>query len=180
MRANQPTFTCAIGQHNQYAGPTLPLPLPEGRGDILPLPLGEGRGEGDAHRQFNRLRIHGTSPARCPSMPPPLTNLFIREASPADVPSIIDARGADPEWGPADPRTGAYLEGTHHPRHALPPRVIYLARIGASLRSTNVKRCGSLPTARKTLPSLRSRRLRFFALNWARSGTSIDRLSSQG
>ena len=50
-----------------------------------------------------------------------------REVTPADVPGIMHSRSRDPDWGPADPRTGAYLAGDHHPQRALPPRTGFLA-----------------------------------------------------
>lgn len=53
-----------------------------------------------------------------------------REATVSDVPAIMASRAADPEWGPADPRTSLYLEGTHHPQRALPPRVAFMALEG--------------------------------------------------
>jgi ribosomal protein S18 acetylase RimI-like enzyme len=59
--------------------------------------------------------------------------MIYREGSVADVPAIADRRAADPEWGPADPRIASYLEGTHHPQHALPPRVLFLASEGESV-----------------------------------------------
>jgi len=36
-------------------------------------------------------------------------------------------RLSDRTAGPADPRMAAYLEGRHHPRYALAPRVMYVA-----------------------------------------------------
>lgn len=56
-----------------------------------------------------------------------------RQATAADIAALIQSRAADLEWGPADPRTGSYLEGLHHPGGALPPRVIYLASEGSSV-----------------------------------------------
>ena len=53
--------------------------------------------------------------------------LTFREATVADVPSLMRSRAADPEWGPADPRTALYLEGKHHPQYALPPRSVFAA-----------------------------------------------------
>jgi len=42
-------------------------------------------------------------------------------------------RDTDPDTGPADPRMAAYLEGRHHPRHALTPRTAYLATVDSGL-----------------------------------------------
>ena len=56
-----------------------------------------------------------------------------RQATLADVPGIMRSRSADPEWGPADPRTAAYLAGKHHPQHALPLRVAFVALEGPSV-----------------------------------------------
>lgn len=42
----------------------------------------------------------------------------------------MQSRASDPEWGPADPRTGAYLDGKHHPQKALLPRVAFIALDG--------------------------------------------------
>ncbi len=53
--------------------------------------------------------------------------MTFREVTLADVPAIMESRAADEEWGPADPRTGLYLEGKHHPQQALAPRVLYAA-----------------------------------------------------
>lgn len=57
----------------------------------------------------------------------PLGPVRVRRASVADVPDMAACRGTDPDVGHADPRMAAYLEGRHHPRQALPPRVAYLA-----------------------------------------------------
>jgi ribosomal protein S18 acetylase RimI-like enzyme len=56
-----------------------------------------------------------------------VSGLTYRAATLDDVPAIMRGRAADPEWGPADPRTGAYLEGAHHPQQALAPRVAFAA-----------------------------------------------------
>ena len=53
-----------------------------------------------------------------------------RRATLEDVPAIMRSRGADPEWGPADARTAAYLQGTHHPQKALQPRALFVAVAG--------------------------------------------------
>lgn len=53
--------------------------------------------------------------------------VIYRQASLADVPAITRSRASDVEWGPADPRTAAYLEGKHHPQKALLPRAIFVA-----------------------------------------------------
>ncbi len=60
----------------------------------------------------------------------PPAELTFREATSADVPAMLASRDADPEWGPGDARTAAYLEGTHHPNRALPPRAVFLAEDG--------------------------------------------------
>ena len=49
-----------------------------------------------------------------------------REARLADVPNMIRCRDGDPTSGPADPRMARYLEGKHHPRHALESRVLFV------------------------------------------------------
>lgn len=51
----------------------------------------------------------------------------VREAKLADVARVAEIRAGDTEAGPADPRMERYLAGTHHPRDALGPRVMYLA-----------------------------------------------------
>lgn len=52
------------------------------------------------------------------------------EVTGADVPRLADVRQGDAENGPADPRMRKYLEGNHHPRYALAPRVMYMALDG--------------------------------------------------
>ncbi len=47
-----------------------------------------------------------------------------REATLADVPDMVRCRVGDTTIGPADPRMALYLEGRHHPQHALEPRVM--------------------------------------------------------
>ncbi len=93
-------------------------------------------------------------------MTPSAHGVTYREAAVADVPAIHISRGADPEWGPADRRTAAYLEGTHHPQHALAARVAFVAlrrrhpssaiSRAISRRDTTVTEscstCGSRPT----------------------------------
>jgi ribosomal protein S18 acetylase RimI-like enzyme len=59
--------------------------------------------------------------------------LTYREATVSDVPAIERSRSTDPEWGPADPRTAAYLQGTHHPQRALLPRIAFVALEGPSV-----------------------------------------------
>lgn len=51
----------------------------------------------------------------------------ILDVTAADVPRLAEIREADAESGPADPRMLRYLEGEHHPRNALAPRVVYMA-----------------------------------------------------
>lgn len=63
-------------------------------------------------------------------MPDSADEPSVREATPSDVAAIMRARAADAEWGPADPRTGAYLEGIHHPQQALAPRIALIALDG--------------------------------------------------
>jgi len=60
-------------------------------------------------------------------------DVIYREAAASDIPGLVRSRAADAAWGPADPRTGAYLAGRHHPRQALPPRVIFLALDGETV-----------------------------------------------
>lgn len=57
----------------------------------------------------------------------PAAIVRFREATSADVPAMAACRLGDPDAGPADPRMGAYLDGQHHPRGALPPRTAYVA-----------------------------------------------------
>jgi ribosomal-protein-alanine N-acetyltransferase len=52
------------------------------------------------------------------------------EASGGDVARMAHCRLADPSAGAADPRMRAYLEGRHHPQHALAPRVAFVAVAG--------------------------------------------------
>jgi GNAT superfamily N-acetyltransferase len=54
-------------------------------------------------------------------------SVHYRQATAADAPAMARSRLADPAAGIADPRMTAYLEGTHHPQRALPPRVAYVA-----------------------------------------------------
>ena len=49
-----------------------------------------------------------------------------REATLSDVPDMMRCRVGDPTIGPADPRMALYLEGKHHPQHALEPRVLFV------------------------------------------------------
>jgi len=56
-------------------------------------------------------------------------DIRFRVATSADVPAIAVCRLTDLAAGPADPRMAAYLDGTHHPQEALPPRVGYVALI---------------------------------------------------
>jgi len=50
-----------------------------------------------------------------------------RRAISADVPAIAAGRAGDLENGQADPRMAAYLDGTHHPKEALLPRIAFVA-----------------------------------------------------
>jgi len=56
-----------------------------------------------------------------------VSTVRFREATSADVPAMERCRALDREAGPADARMAAYLDGNHHPQHALPPRVGFLA-----------------------------------------------------
>jgi len=56
-----------------------------------------------------------------------------RAATSADAAAIAQCRLTDAAWGPADPRTAAYLEGKHHPQQALPPRVGYVATVESKI-----------------------------------------------
>ncbi|HJZ72988.1 MAG TPA: GNAT family N-acetyltransferase [Vicinamibacterales bacterium] len=56
--------------------------------------------------------------------------LQYRRATVADVPRMARSRESDATAGPADPRMAAYLDGRHHPRLALEPRVAYVALEG--------------------------------------------------
>jgi ribosomal protein S18 acetylase RimI-like enzyme len=57
-----------------------------------------------------------------------------REAHPSDVPAIVVMRA---DWGGDAERQGGrmarYLAGEHHPRHALRPRVMFVACDGHSI-----------------------------------------------
>jgi GNAT superfamily N-acetyltransferase len=50
-----------------------------------------------------------------------------REATSADVPAMAECRLGDAEADAADARMAAYLEGEHHPQHALAPRIAFIA-----------------------------------------------------
>ncbi len=49
---------------------------------------------------------------------------------PSDVPEMVRCRAGDSTIGPADPRMALYLEGKHHPQHALAPRVMFICMDG--------------------------------------------------
>lgn len=66
-------------------------------------------------------------------MNPRSSSIQVRHATAADVPQMAASRSADPSAGPADPRMAVYLEGRHHPQHALAPRVAYLATVGGAV-----------------------------------------------
>jgi ribosomal protein S18 acetylase RimI-like enzyme len=53
--------------------------------------------------------------------------IAFRRATAADAQAMALSRSADPDWGPADPRTELYLRGIHHPQRALPPRTACIA-----------------------------------------------------
>jgi GNAT superfamily N-acetyltransferase len=46
---------------------------------------------------------------------------------------MVQCRLADPAAGVADPRMAAYLDGHHHPRQALLPRVAFVALVGTTV-----------------------------------------------
>jgi len=64
---------------------------------------------------------------------PSLTAVQYRQATTADVPGMVQCRLADPAAGVADPRMAAYLDGHHHPRQALLPRVAFVALVGTTV-----------------------------------------------
>lgn len=59
----------------------------------------------------------------------PSRNVHFRIATSADVSAMAACRLADPAAGPGDARMAAYLEGRHHPREALPPRIGFVALV---------------------------------------------------
>ena len=59
--------------------------------------------------------------------------VIYRPASSADVGAMAACRAGDPENGPADERMAAYFAGESHPRHALPPRVGFVATVDDSV-----------------------------------------------
>lgn len=56
-----------------------------------------------------------------------IPELRYREATSADVPAMERCRAADAESGVADERMAAYLDGQHHPQHALASRTAFVA-----------------------------------------------------
>ncbi len=66
-------------------------------------------------------------------MSPASGTIQLRRATAADVPRMAESRNTDSAAGPADARMAAYLEGRHHPQHAMGPRVAYLATIGGDV-----------------------------------------------
>lgn len=52
-----------------------------------------------------------------------------REATSADVFAMAGCLQSDVDAGPADPRMAAYLDGQHHPQHALASRTAYVALV---------------------------------------------------
>jgi len=50
-----------------------------------------------------------------------------RRAKTFDVPGLAELRGEDEAGGASADRMSRYLAGHHHPRHALPPRAMWLA-----------------------------------------------------
>lgn len=67
-----------------------------------------------------------------PGVPAP--GVRYREAGPSDVAALERVR-AEGGWegGAPDGRMARYLAGEHHPQHALPPRVVYVAVDGDSV-----------------------------------------------
>ena len=53
--------------------------------------------------------------------------LRFREGKAIDVPAMERCRANDGDAGPADRRMAAYLDGQHHPQHALAPRMAVVA-----------------------------------------------------
>ena len=76
---------------------------------------------------LDRLDVVDVSKPRVCSIARFALGVRYREASASDVADMARSRAADPAAGPADPRMAAYLEGRHHPRHALLPRVAFVA-----------------------------------------------------
>jgi hypothetical protein len=66
-------------------------------------------------------------------MNPRSRSIHVRRATAVDIPRMAASRSADPAAGPADARMTAYLDGRHHPKQALAPRVAYLAIIGEAV-----------------------------------------------
>jgi len=64
---------------------------------------------------------------------PARPELRYRQASAADVAEITRARSTDPASEPGDSRLAAYVQGTHHPQHALALRAVYVAVSGRSV-----------------------------------------------
>ncbi len=62
-----------------------------------------------------------------------MESIEYRQATSADADAMARCRLADPAAGVADPRMAAYLDGRHHPREALPPRVGYVALAGGAV-----------------------------------------------
>jgi GNAT superfamily N-acetyltransferase len=60
----------------------------------------------------------------------PNRSVRYQEATSADVPAMARSRAEDAEAGPADARMARYLDGTHHPQRALPPRTAFVALQG--------------------------------------------------
>ena len=57
-----------------------------------------------------------------------------RPAHPSDMPAMVRIRTeGGRERGASEDRMARYLAGEHHPQHALPPRIIYVALQGDSL-----------------------------------------------
>ena len=61
-------------------------------------------------------------------------SLLYRQAAKSDVPAMARIwSAAGGEGGTSEDRMARYLDGKHHPRHALMPRVIFVASDGDSL-----------------------------------------------
>lgn len=58
-----------------------------------------------------------------------IDDVSIRVATSSDIQAIAHCRANDPAAGPPDSRMCAYLDGAHHPQHALLPRIGYVAAV---------------------------------------------------
>jgi GNAT superfamily N-acetyltransferase len=60
------------------------------------------------------------------------STIHYREAARDDVPALARLRQEGEAGGADEDRMARYLAGTHHPQHALLPRVMWLAAVGES------------------------------------------------